>query len=220
MKILKFLDSFFIEKDTGESDKYIKQIEDNKKEESNKILDDFINDKITIDELLSPNFNADVNKKSGNIYEKYIGNKFEEKGELVIYNGFLLGCKDNGIDVISISSREKSINLIQCKNWINKPLNISHIQDIYEKLNKFKMDFYFIDSKYIQNELNIKMPITKCNEILHEVKSNLSFYTIRKTLYIGSHEVIHQNVKSMCQIIKPNIWKYYDLKIVIKRLND
>ena len=41
-------------------------------------------------------------KEKGDNYERFIGRKFEEKGELVIYNGFIRGYKDKGVDIISI----------------------------------------------------------------------------------------------------------------------
>ena len=46
-------------------------------------------------------------KEKGDLYEKFIGQAFEKKGELVIYNGFIYGYDDKGVDIISISLKTK-----------------------------------------------------------------------------------------------------------------
>jgi hypothetical protein len=55
-------------------------------------------------------------KEKGDRYEKYIGSEFEKKGDLVVYNGFIRGYKDQGVDIVSIRPACKTINLVQCKN--------------------------------------------------------------------------------------------------------
>ena len=51
----------------------------------------------------------DFFKQKGDKYEKFIGKKFEEKGDLVIYNGFINGYADQGVDIICISTTTKTI---------------------------------------------------------------------------------------------------------------
>ena len=86
-------------------------------------------------ERISPiqhiNEETDALKIMGDEYERFIGSKLEEKGELVIYNGFIFGHYDEGIDIISISLDHKVINLIQCKNWKNKDLTLNDVSEIY-----------------------------------------------------------------------------------------
>ena len=56
-------------------------------------------------------------KEQGDAYERFIGKQFEEKGYLVIYNGFICGFDDGGVDLVAISADAKILYLIQCKNW-------------------------------------------------------------------------------------------------------
>lgn len=52
------------------------------------------------------------------IWKIYIGQQFEKR-QLLIYNGLMFGLSENeGMNVISISSNEKYINLIQCEELV------------------------------------------------------------------------------------------------------
>ncbi len=76
-------------------------------------------------------------KQKGDQYERYIGQQFAAKGDLVIYNGFIKGYADQGVDIISISSETKVINLVQCKNWTKMRMTLAYMNDIYSKLEQY-----------------------------------------------------------------------------------
>jgi len=157
-------------------------------------------------------------KTKGNEYEKYIGKKFEEKGELVIYNGFIKGYEDKGVDLISINNNTYNINLIQCKNWTNKPIYLEDIQEIYNKLSQYDFDFFNLPIWQINKYLQLKKKETYIRNIIKNVEQNFENFTIRKTLYIGSGKVIDFSAYEHLTKIKPNIFRYKDMKIVIHKL--
>ena len=162
----------------------------------------------------SPQKEIDPLKEKGDRYEKFIGKRFEEKGELVIYNGFIHGYKDEGVDIISISLKSKSINLIQCKNWTKKPMMMDDIKNIYEKLDSYNIGHITRDSNLISNYLQIKKSSDDIRLILQDI--DRYNYTVRKTLYVGSDKVMDLNIGKHIKLIQTNIFRYRDMKIVIK----
>jgi hypothetical protein len=153
--------------------------------------------------------------KMGNDYERHIGKQFEKKGELVIYNGFIKGYEDKGVDIISICNKTKNINLVQCKNWKAKEMSIEHLSDVYNKLNSYDLDFVTINKNDIENHLSIYKDIQDSFDI---VKNNISKYKTRKTLYLSSDKVIDLNIGKELQMMNNNIFKYKDMKIVIAKV--
>jgi len=180
--------------------------------------DDFFKDVFDEDEDEEIKVEQHPLKTKGNEYEKYIGKKFEEKGELVIYNGFIKGYEDKGVDLISISNNTYNINLIQCKNWTNKPIYLEDIQEIYTKLSQYDFDFFDTPPWRINKYLKFKKRHNYIRNILKNVKQNFENFTIRKTLYIGSGKVIDFSAYGHLKKIKPNIFRYKDMKIVIHKL--
>lgn len=151
-------------------------------------------------------------KQKGDAYEKFIGQKLEAKGELVIYNGLIRGMEDRGVDVISLSSKERSINLIQCKNWTYREMKFSHIEEIYRKLNQYTLDIDELDTQHINSYLHSK----KSEDAISDgVQHAMAYTTLRKTLYIASEKVINPEIGEHLKMIKPNIFKYEDMKIVV-----
>jgi hypothetical protein len=61
---------------------------------------------------------------------------------LVIYNGFIKGYNDQGVDIIVISPKTKSVNLVQCKNWKTKLFTLDQIQNIYSNLEQYNIGHY------------------------------------------------------------------------------
>jgi len=162
--------------------------------------------------------NNDPLKKKGDQYEKLIGVNFEEKGNIVIYNGFIQGYEDEGVDIIAVSPIIKSINLIQCKNWTRKSMGPNHIIDIYEKLNKFdfgccmaKIEDSTILGHLQFNDVDKDLLIKQ----LGEVRTNYDGYIVRKTLYISSEKVVNLEVGKYLKMMKKNIFRYKDMKIVL-----
>lgn len=156
-------------------------------------------------------------KKKGDKYERFVGQQLEDKGELVIYNGFIQDYEDGGVDVASISSEHKTINLIQCKNWENRTLTMHDIQNIYNKLQIHSFDFLNLSSQQIQEQQKKKFDIHKLKGIIENAKKNLKLYTIRKTLYISSDKVVNLEIGEHLTMVNPNIFRYEDMKIVIVR---
>ncbi len=155
-------------------------------------------------------------KDKGDKYEKFIGSKFEDKDYLVVYNGFIKGYEDKGIDVIAISKIDKTINLIQCKNWTKKPLLLDDVKNIHDKLNSYDLDFIYLNSNEINQHLQIKQDMNMIKDLLMGIRQNNVNYTIRKTLYVGSDKVIDLNIGEHLIMLKQNIFRYDDMKIVIK----
>jgi len=157
---------------------------------------------------------TDPLKAKGDDYERFIGKKFEEKGDLVIYNGLINGYEDQGVDIITINKFTKTINLIQCKNWTKMRMTLEHVEDIYQKLDDYNFDcfgFSFVDINSYQSSFKENIPFTLMN-----TRNNLSSFTIRKTLYLASEKVVELEVGRYLTMMSPTIFKYKDMKIVMK----
>jgi len=156
-------------------------------------------------------------KAKGDRYEKAIGVKLEEKGELVIYNGFIRGYDDNGVDIVSISKKSKTINLVQCKNWTAMRMELTHVEKIYEKLNRYALDIFTIPTSKIADHLQIARVESNIRLQLDDIQNNLNSYKIYKTLYISSEHVVDLEIGQYLSMIKPDIFRYKDMKIVVHR---
>ena len=151
-------------------------------------------------------------KAKGDLYEKFIGQAFEQKGELVIYNGFIHGYADKGVDVISICLKRKTIHLIQCKHWSYKKMFVEDIEAIHRKLSQFELEHITQDSRAIKSHLKKKKNLAEIEAILAKDKAK---FTIRKSLYMSSDKVIDLTIGKKFKQIKPNIFQYSDMKIMI-----
>jgi hypothetical protein len=151
-------------------------------------------------------------KSLGDRYEKYIGKQFEKKDCLVIYNGFIKGYDDSGVDIIVISPKTKTVNLVQCKNWIKKQLTVSDIKSIYSKLVSYQADYFHITGETI----NYYLDIPKTEENISTIMNKSKNYSINKTLYISNDKVVDLEIGRYLTMIKPNIFKYEDMKMVVK----
>lgn len=170
------------------------------------------------------NEKADPLKEMGDAYEKEIGKAFECKGDFVIYNGLIRGFADGGVDLIVISPNSQSINFVQCKNWQNMQMEYHHINSVYDKLNEYLFNinisgvlsiYFFKYSKEIQKNLSYKK---EYNEIANIFKSAYKYSNIRKTLYISTDKVLDPDINQYIKMIKPNIFRYKDMKIVISKI--
>ena len=171
----------------------------------------------------SNNDKADPLKEMGDAYEKEIGKEFESKGDFVIYNGLISGVADGGVDLIVISPDSQSINLVQCKNWHKMKMEYHHISGVYDKLTNYssniKYSIGYIVVKYsyvaLQKHLHYKK---ECDEIANILKASSNYTNIRKTLYIATDKVVDLDVGQHLTMIKPNIFRYKDMKIVISKI--
>ena len=157
----------------------------------------------------------DVLKNRGDGYELYIGRKFELKGDLVIYNGFIRGYEDQGVDIIVISKSTQSLHLIQCKHWKRFEFTREHLYQIYRKLDNFGSDYQDIDPAQINNFLSVKK---ENGEISSRVRESLNYHQIRKTLYLSSSHVVQKDVWNLLEQIKENIYRFQDMKIVVHKI--
>ena len=171
----------------------------------------------------SNNDKADPLKEMGDAYEKEIGKEFESKGDFVIYNGLISGVADGGVDLIVISPDSQSINLVQCKNWHKMKMEHHHISSVYDKLTNYssniKYSIGYIVVKYsyvaLQKHLHYKK---ECDEIANILKATKNYTNIRKTLYISTDKVLDPDINQYIKMIKPNIFRYKDMKIVISKI--
>jgi len=163
-------------------------------------------------------------KEMGDRYEKKIGKSFESKGDFVIYNGLIRGFADGGVDLIIISPDSQSVNFVQCKNWQNMQMEFHHINSVYDKVNEYSSNvnisgmlsiYFFKYSKEIQKNLNYQK---ERKEIANIFKSAYEYSNIRKTLYISTDRVLEPNIDEYLTMIKPNIFRYKDMKIVISKI--
>ena len=162
-----------------------------------------------------------INQQKGDDYEKYIGGKFEEKGYFVIYNGFIKGYEDKGIDIIALSKDQKTINLIQCKNWTRKPMNLEDLKNIYTKLDVHynNLDLYYLPTSEIyKHTQHNNLKFLDFDNTLEDLRSHIDIYKVRKTLYVASEKVIDLEIGKYLTMIQKNIYRYKDMKIVIEGL--
>ena len=169
------------------------------------------------------NEKADPLKEMGDAYEKEIGKEFESKGDFVIYNGLISGVADGGVDLIVISPDSQSINLVQCKNWHKMKMEHHHISSVYDKLTNYASNINYsigyIVVKYsyvaLQKHLHYKKEL---DEIANILKATKNYTNIRKTLYISTDKVLDPDINQYIKMIKPNIFRYKDMKIVISKI--
>jgi len=156
---------------------------------------------------------SDPLKAKGDVYETFIGKMFEEKGDLVIYNGFIKGFRDGGVDIIVISPTKKMVNLVQCKNWQQKPLSCAEMENIYAKLNFYNVGFYRdISCEDINFYLEKVIAHRDILTILHDSMN----YQVMKTLYLANDKIVDLAIGQHLTMMAPNIFKYKDMKMVIK----
>jgi hypothetical protein len=156
----------------------------------------------------------DFFKQKGDKYENFIGKKFEEKGDLVIYNGFINGYADQGVDIICISTATKTIHLIQCKNWTTMRMTLAHLQAVYQKLEDYNFDCFNLSVEAINNHQTAYKDNVRLT--LVNTQHNLAKFTVRKTLYLASEKVVDLEIGRYLTMMSPTIFKYKDMKIVMK----
>lgn len=157
-------------------------------------------------------------KAKGDEYERYIGKHFEDKGDLVIYNGFIRGFEDGGVDLVAISPDGKTLNLIQCKNWNYRTIEVEHIQRIYQKLVNHNFDFLNLPIEQIKTHLHTHKDEDTIRDIITHARQNKNHFTIRKTLYIASEKVVDLEIGKHLTMLQPDIFRYEDMKIVVEKI--
>lgn len=163
---------------------------------------------------------VDKLKQKGDEYERYIGRKLECKGDLVIYNGFIKGWYDQGVDIVSISTANKSINLIQCKNWGSMRMTTDRLEAVFAKLSGYDFSCLEISATEIAKYHKEPMAAATIASTLAMVKSSKAAFVIRKTLYLSNDYVVELEVGRYLTMTAKNIFKYKDMKVVTHRLMD
>lgn len=198
-------------------DKYIKK-DDSKKnryddydiyEDNDDDYNDYYNDSEDYEEEEEENYEDTDYKKE---YKQYIGEKFEEKGDFVIYS--FLENAHKSVDMITLSCSSKYINFIKCKYWKNKSITESRLEKVYQKLNDYALYRQSTDSEELVDLLKM--------ELLYEcgVKSTAEIkklFSIRKILYIAKGKTINLEENKNIIKIKDNIFRYKDMKIVFTK---
>lgn len=150
-------------------------------------------------------------KSKGDKYERYIGRKLEEKGELVIYHGLMLDYDDKGVDIISISKLDRRVNLVQCKNWTNKTMYPDEFENIYTKLSNYQLSYRNLDIDLILEHLTIKIDIKLIESLIDD---SFVKYETTKTLYVATDRVVDLAIGEYMYMVKSNIFRYKDMKVV------
>lgn len=158
---------------------------------------------------------TDPLKQKGDAYERAIGKQFEQKGDVVVYHGLIKGYEDQGVDIIVISEISQSITLVQCKNWTRRPMVLEDIEKVYEKLECYSLDFMSLAPHTINTYANQNYDEQKLATLFHHISQNTQAYTIRKALYVSSDKVIDLNIGKSLTMLKPNIFRYENMKIVV-----
>lgn len=154
-------------------------------------------------------------KAMGDAYELHIGRRFEQKGDLVIYNGLLRGYADQGVDLIVLSKQERVLHLIQCKHWKRYEFTLEHLNDIYRKLSQYRPDHASLPSEGIRHYLSISLTDAKIQQYIR----NSQAYTVRKTLYLASAQVITPEALSSLTKVSAQIYRFNDMKLVISAMS-
>ena len=152
----------------------------------------------------------------------------------MIYNGFIKGMKDEGVDIVAISSKQKSIHLVQCKNWDNRQISSEELDDIYNKLDQYIPYEYSVDNiqsalTFLQKPQNLKIKNRLVDVSIEGIKPefqnfrnivNSAYkdnYPIYKVLYIPKVGSLDKSAIDLS--IKNNTTKnrlsYKDMSIVI-----
>lgn len=80
----------------------------------------------------------------GQVYEKYVGQVFEDEGYKVEYNGLEKGFLDRGIDLIA--RKNESLNFIQCK-YVHQAISKSKMEWILYKASSLLYSIYRKEKK-------------------------------------------------------------------------
>ncbi len=134
-----------------------------------------------------------------------------------MYNGFIRGYEDKGMDLIVVSPKEKAINLVQCKYWVRKEITLDDVVNIYNKLDVHynNLDLFYLSNSEVYNHLQMQnMDMLDVDRIMNDLRDNIANYTMRKSLYAASEKVVNLAIGEHLKMIKPNIFRYKEMKVV------
>ena len=150
----------------------------------------------------------------GEKYIKYIGKKLEGKGDVVIYDRFIEWPHEKGIDLMSISVSTKRINLVLCEDW--NPYDFAQLETFYNKLANYSVSEMRKEIQSIHEHLQIPLKYDVIQDTLETMQNEQ--FKIHKTLYLNTDEIVNQSNEKEFKKLKDNIFRYKDMKIVLKKL--
>jgi hypothetical protein len=150
-------------------------------------------------------------KEVGDTYEKYIGKRYEDNGYLVVYNGFIRGMSDSGVDLVAISLTNPTRHIIQCKNYAKTLLDIDVADEILKNLKFYLSDYLKLTPAEINYYLDEDLPDTEVIE--HVIRSFR--YNSKYILFIPHFDVISEPLKERLEMVSTNRYSYGELLIVI-----
>lgn len=153
-------------------------------------------------------------KKQGDLYETYIGKQFEKKRDLVIYNGFIHGHNDHGVDLVCFSKKNKTVNIIQCKNWHHRQFTLSNIEDVYKQLNLFEK-YRIYSSIKLHESINLYLDKPWLVRDILRLEIEIPEFKVHKTLYLSNENIVDLEVGEHLKVMGKNIFKYKNMKMVI-----
>ncbi|BDY12392.1 hypothetical protein HCR_07040 [Hydrogenimonas cancrithermarum] len=152
--------------------------------------------------------------EKGKNYELFIGLHHEKNGGLVIYNGQIRGFEDKGVDLVYISPKNRTLDLVQCKHW-DSPMERDLLPNVYKKLSAYDFDFVNLDASIIVEKLQIATGLPFVEKALNEFRENKGSYKVRKIFYIARGWTATFLGGSTHETGK-GIYCYKDMKIVVQ----
>ena len=155
-------------------------------------------------------------KKQGDAYEFRVGKMYEDRGDLVAYTGFIYGKHDGGVDLVSFSSEDGSVLIMQCKHWKKRQLTIKMLDKInndlliYERYSLYKI---LSESEKINYYMNKPWP--NKNILKFEIDMSLDMFDKRRVLYVSSQKSIDL-VKGHLTEVSNSIWMYKETKVIVQ----
>ena len=133
---------------------------------------------------------------------------------MVIYDRFIEWPDEKGIDIISISLSAKTINIVLCEEC--NLHDIDQLKTFYTQLEKYSVTEMRKEVETIQKHLQIHKKEDAIKGVLRVVAKEK--FDIRKTLYLNTDKAINLPNKKDLKKLKENIYRYKDMKIVLKKL--
>jgi len=170
-------------------------------------------------------------KFKGDVYERYIGKSFEDKGFYVIYHGIRKNKSDKGIDLIAYSKQKKILALVQCKNWSRKALSIHDIQLVSRKMDDFISSSMtktilldgirqnFLGDDQDRNFLFRLMKIAKEKNAISDLMKVTRRYQTLKLLYISRFNFDPETLSALKRLSDNHFAFENDIEIIIKPIN-
>jgi hypothetical protein len=98
-------------------------------------------------------------------------------------------------------------------------MSLEHISSVFNKLTEFSFSSLDLPSEVIRGYLSLPYTNKEVDGILTDAKKGLANYKVGKTLYLASEKVVELEVGPHLAMMSANIFKYKDMKIVMKDIS-